>query len=171
MDQIYIGGVSCYLFSVHSKLRVQLRNIIQTFSFELFIMICIIIMMIILALDEPSLNSSSNKKDILNIMDTILSIIFIIEAIIKIIVMGFVIHPNSYLRNKWNQLDFFVVLVSIIDFIPYFHGDITIALKATRAFRPLRIINKLKSLKLVVTAMVNSLPGILHVTMVSSCFY
>jgi hypothetical protein len=48
----------------------------------------------------------------------VLSIIFALECILKIVGMGFVIHENSYLRDSWNRLDFFVVAVSILDFVP-----------------------------------------------------
>ena len=36
--------------------------------------------------------------------------IFTLEAVIKIIAYGFVIHQNSYLRNHWNRLDFVIVV-------------------------------------------------------------
>lgn len=37
--------------------------------------------------------------------------IFCIEALLKIMAFGFVLHPGSYLRNGWNILDFVVVVV------------------------------------------------------------
>jgi voltage-dependent calcium channel L type alpha-1D len=37
------------------------------------------------------------------------SLIFIIEATLKIIGMGFVVHKNAYLKDVWNILDFVVV--------------------------------------------------------------
>ena len=38
-------------------------------------------------------------------------IIFAGEALLKIIAMGFVLHPGAYLRNGWNILDFSIVLI------------------------------------------------------------
>lgn len=35
--------------------------------------------------------------------------IFTIEAALKIIALGLVLHADSYLRNIWNMMDFFVV--------------------------------------------------------------
>jgi len=37
--------------------------------------------------------------------------IFTIEAVLKIIAYGFVMHPGAYLRNGWNILDFVIVAV------------------------------------------------------------
>lgn len=36
--------------------------------------------------------------------------IFCVEASLKIIALGFVLHKHSYLRNIWNIMDFFVVV-------------------------------------------------------------
>lgn len=36
--------------------------------------------------------------------------IFCVEASLKIIALGFVMHKHSYLRNIWNIMDFFVVV-------------------------------------------------------------
>jgi hypothetical protein len=46
------------------------------------------------------------------------TVIFLLECICRIIARGFVIHKTSYLRDYWNWLDFFVVLVSFADLIP-----------------------------------------------------
>jgi Ion transport protein len=36
--------------------------------------------------------------------------IFCVEASLKILALGFVLHPRSYLRNIWNMMDFVVVV-------------------------------------------------------------
>jgi hypothetical protein len=36
--------------------------------------------------------------------------IFTVEAALKILALGFVLHPGSYLRNMWNIMDFVVVV-------------------------------------------------------------
>ena len=42
------------------------------------------------------------------------TVIFCLEMILRVIDLGFVIHPGSYLRDPWNVLDAVVVLVSIL---------------------------------------------------------
>ena len=37
-------------------------------------------------------------------------VIFTVEMCTKIVAMGFVMHPDSYLRNAWNIMDFIVVV-------------------------------------------------------------
>ena len=36
--------------------------------------------------------------------------IFCIEALFKVVALGFVLHKGSYLRNIWNIMDFVVVV-------------------------------------------------------------
>ena len=43
------------------------------------------------------------------------TIFFSIEAVIKSIAFGFVLDKNSYLRENWSQLDFFIVVTSCVD--------------------------------------------------------
>ena len=58
--------------------------------------------------DRDSLTSYNNVLDILN---EIFTIIFLAESIIKILAMGFIMHENSYMRDGWNILDFFIVIL------------------------------------------------------------
>lgn len=37
--------------------------------------------------------------------------IYTFEVLVKVLAKGFILHPFSYLRNSWNWLDFFVVIV------------------------------------------------------------
>ena len=36
--------------------------------------------------------------------------IFCVEALLKIVALGFVLHKGAYLRNVWNIMDFIVVV-------------------------------------------------------------
>ena len=40
--------------------------------------------------------------------------IFCLEALLKVIALGFVLHSDSYLRNGWNVLDFIVVVTGYV---------------------------------------------------------
>lgn len=60
----------------------------------------------------------SDRNFILFKIDMAFSVIFIAECTCKIIALGFVFHKNSYLRDGWNVLDFIVVIISILNFLP-----------------------------------------------------
>lgn len=40
--------------------------------------------------------------------------IFCFEATCKIIALGLILHENSYLRNVWNIMDFFVISTAYV---------------------------------------------------------
>lgn len=82
-----------------------------------------------------SLNNQLEKVDL------VFTAIFIFECVVKILGMGFVVHKNSYLRDGWNWLDFFVVLVSLVNFVPNIDSGGLKALRTFRILRPLRTIN------------------------------
>ena len=75
-----------------------------------------------------------------------ISIIFIIEFLLKIIVMGFVVGPKTYLHDAWNILDFVIVFFSVVNWIMDAAGlqDISFVkgFRALRALRPLRMVSK-----------------------------
>ena len=80
--------------------------------------------------------------------------IFTVEMCTKIIAMGFVLHPDSYLRNAWNIMDFIVV---VSGFLPMLmpkseeetHGkqsglDLS-TLRTFRVLRPLKLVSGVPS--------------------------
>jgi hypothetical protein len=44
--------------------------------------------------------------------------LFLVEAVLKTIAMGFIINKNAYLRNGWNWIDFIVVIIGVFDLLP-----------------------------------------------------
>jgi len=98
------------------------------------------------------------RNKILGILDLVFTGIYTIEALLKIISYGFVVHPKSYLRAHWNALDFFSLAFSFINLIPGVPN-----FKAIRIFRvikPLRSINSLPTMKKLFNTLLMSIPHI-----------
>ena len=45
-------------------------------------------------------------------------------------------------RDSWNRFDFFIVIVGMIDLMPFIEGGILTLLRIFRVLRPLRAVNK-----------------------------
>jgi voltage-gated sodium channel len=86
-------------------------------------------------------------------LDWLITIIFTIEAIIKIGAEGR--SPHHYFRNGWNVFDFIVVIVCYIPGIAFL-----------RVFRVLRLMSVIQKLKLWVEALLRSLPTIAYVFLI-----
>jgi hypothetical protein len=75
---------------------------------------------------------------------------------------------GSYLRNGWNQLDFFIVMTSMVDMILGSMVDIAALriLRMLRMLRPLRVISHNVAMKLIVSALFESVGSIFNVVIV-----
>jgi hypothetical protein len=51
----------------------------------------------------------TTRNQAINILGDIFTIIFFIEASMKIAGMGFIFHRYSYMRDPWNALDLLIV--------------------------------------------------------------
>jgi hypothetical protein len=60
--------------------------------------------------DYSDRESRTPYNNVLEILNQTFTFIFLVEAILKILGMGFVIHENSYMRDGWNVLDLFIVI-------------------------------------------------------------
>ena len=75
--------------------------------------------------------------------DVAFATIFTVEAIIKIIADGFLFTPNAYIRNVWNDIDFFVLITLWINVAADLtdRGGLSRAFRAFKALRALRLVN------------------------------
>ena len=74
----------------------------------------IVISSICLALDVPRLAPSSELHNLLEHLNLVFALIFVGEALLKIVAQGFASTPNAYLKDGWNVLDFSIVIISLL---------------------------------------------------------
>jgi len=150
-------GISLGLFSINHPVRHLCIQIIGSNIFGGFILGTILINCVFLALDDG--NSQSNIGKISGIADLVFTAIFTVEAMIRIIAQGFYwCGENSYLRDSYNCLDFIVVLLSYISFAG--SGANLSFFRALRILKPLRAIKAIKGLRILTTALFESLEGL-----------
>ena len=180
---------SLYIFGPHNPLRLAITKVIYHKYFEYFIIGVILISSIILAVDGPAYSKDApvydkdlpklqdKLKTVMDIMDTVFLFFFVFEAMLKVIVRGFIAHEGAYLRSAWNVLDFIIVIVGLIAFgIEYSDGSsrdlmAVRALRTFRALRPLRMASRAQGMKVVVNALFSAVPGITNVAFVCLLFY
>jgi hypothetical protein len=97
-------------------------------------------------------------------MNYIFTGVFTVEAIIKIIGLGF----KLYFKDKWNLFDFVIVVGSYIGLIIEFSTSISVGLQTTilRAFRisrMLRLVKRAKSLKIIFETFIITIPALANV--------
>ncbi len=114
-DIIPIIGKSLLLFSRNNKFRKIIWLIVtRSKIYEYFNMLCILLSLIVLIIDNSFLSDKSTMK-ILFYMDCFTNFTFLIEFLFKIISFGLLFNGvYSYLRNFLNVLDLGSLVVSII---------------------------------------------------------
>jgi hypothetical protein len=71
----------------------------------------------------------------------------------KVVANGFMFTPRAYLKDPWNKIDFAVILASVVN---YLGGDAG-AIRLLRCLRPLRIINRNEGMRVIISAVVDSM--------------
>jgi hypothetical protein len=111
-SNIKLSGTSCCVLGPDNWLRQKLAQLTTHKQFENFILLLIFFSSSILALEMPSLDHDGLFFNTLEYIDMAFVVLFALEALVKILVRGFVANgPGSYLHNPWNMLDFFIVVL------------------------------------------------------------
>mmetsp|Transcript_40272 Transcript_40272/g.61453 ORF Transcript_40272/g.61453 Transcript_40272/m.61453 type:complete len:166 (-) Transcript_40272:4215-4712(-) len=147
----------------------------------MFIFGIVILSAILMVFEDPLGDPNNSIFAWINAANQIITLIFISELIMKILVYGLLWNgDNSYLRNGWNILDCIIVQTSIASFVveSLTEGDEQSGvaqnlelLKMLRVLRSLRMISRNEGLKLSVLSLIYSMPGIMNVSLVTGLFY
>ncbi|MEQ2284537.1 Voltage-dependent T-type calcium channel subunit alpha-1H [Ameca splendens] len=90
------------------------------------------------------------------------------EMVVKMVALG-VIGQKGYLGDTWNRLDFFIVLVGMLEYSLDGHNVSLSAIRTVRVLRPLRAINRVPSMRILVTLLLDTLPMLGNV--LALCFF
>ena len=131
--------------------------------FENTIILAIAMNSIVLAIyNYNDRDNETEYNQFLELLGSIFTTMFAIECVIKIIAHGFVVHKNAYLRDKWNWIDFLVVIVGVIELTPLVQSSWIKALRVLRVLRPLKSINALPSMRKQISSLLGSLPSLMN---------
>lgn len=143
---------SLFLFSNRSRFRYYCKKLVGSYNtdqaekrnfFNWFIMACVLVSTLMVILDEPSTRltrKDTRQQEVYNTIETTLSIVFIVEVLIRIVADGLLLTPNAYLRNSWNQLD---ICVIVLNMVTIFMGS-DAAPRGLNTFRSLRILRLIR---------------------------
>uniref|UniRef100_H2YSX6 Voltage-dependent L-type calcium channel subunit alpha n=1 Tax=Ciona savignyi TaxID=51511 RepID=H2YSX6_CIOSA len=135
--------------------------------FDVLILLTIFANCCALAIYVPFPGEDSNEtNEKLEKVEYVFLGIFTVESFMKIIAFGLAFHPNAYLRNGWNILDFIIVIVGIVfEMADVGSTDKVRALRAFRVLRPLRLVSGVPSLQVVLNAIIRAMLPLLHIAL------
>ncbi|KAJ8001332.1 hypothetical protein DPEC_G00168440 [Dallia pectoralis] len=88
--------------------------------------------------------------------------------VVKMVALG-VLGQKGYLGDTWNRLDFFIVIVGMLEYSLDGHNVSLSAIRTVRVLRPLRAINRVPSMRILVTLLLDTLPMLGNV--LALCFF
>ena len=131
------------------SLRQRLNDWVQSKRVQWFITVVICLNALTLGLETSSI-VMRHIGGVVEVADTIILTIFVIELSVKIFAQG-----TRFVRDGWNIFDFLVVAIS---FVPS-AGPLS-ALRALRVLRVLRLVSIVPAMRKVVQALLASIPGV-----------
>ncbi|XP_043065453.1 voltage-dependent calcium channel type A subunit alpha-1 isoform X13 [Drosophila ficusphila] len=167
---------SMFILSPTNPIRRGAHWVVNLPYFDFFIMVVISMSSIALAAEDP-VRENSRRNKILNYFDYAFTGVFTIEMLLKIVDLGVILHPGSYLREFWNIMDAVVVICAAVSFGFDMSGSSagqnlsTIkSLRVLRVLRPLKTIKRVPKLKAVFDCVVNSLKNVVNILIVYILF-
>ena len=169
-DYLTFNNIPCeysyFIFSKTSKIRILCYRIVKSSKFDAAIISIIVISSIKLIVETYTFNEPL-LEEVFTDIDIILSLFFLSEFILKSISSGFLFDKGTYLKDTWNILDFFIIIISLVDLLI---SSISLRyikiLRLLRALRALRFVSHNVSMKIVVVALLQSIVAILNVVLV-----
>ncbi|CAJ1052610.1 voltage-dependent T-type calcium channel subunit alpha-1H-like [Xyrichtys novacula] len=105
---------------------------------------------------------------VLQALDDGIFVFFAGEMVVKMVALG-VIGQTGYLGDTWNRLDFFIVIIGMLEYSLDGHNVSLSAIRTVRVLRPLRAINRVPSMRILVTLLLDTLPMLGNV--LALCFF
>ncbi len=136
----------------------NLKKIVTHTQFERFIIFVIIAAGILVGVQTyPDI--SAKHHNLITILETLIILIFVIEAILKI--ASEMPRPLQYFKNSWNVFDFIIVVGVLLPI----GGSFLPVLRLLRVFRVFRLVTTMPKMRLIVGALLKSIPSMMHIFM------
>lgn len=119
--------------------------------------------------DRFACGSETTTYVVTNVAEQFFTWLFFLEAFVKIVTWGFFYEENSYLRDPWNWLDFVVVVVSLLGYLPSISNFSVF--RTFRVLRPLRALTRMPGMRIIISAIFNSVYGLSFVMLLALFFF
>eukprot|EP01051_Picozoa_sp_SAG22_P013108 SAG22_NODE_1433_length_4435_cov_6.497463_1_plen_1296_part_00 len=152
----YNDDKALFIFGPEHPVRSLCKSIAENPIFDMVVLFAIMIGTGILAFEGPPGYQTQTEEDLVDVFALIgylFYVIFLIEYTTKVLAYGFMFTPTAYIKDPWNKLDFVVITGSTLNILGFNTGVIALA----RCLRPLRIINRNEGMRVIITAVTQSL--------------
>ena len=162
-----LQDTSCGCVPPHHGLRERCFDVVTHWSFDHLMFALIFGSCVAMAMERPDMEPEL-QRDLL-IVDYVLTVCFAAESGLKVFVFGF----RRYIRERTNQLDFFIVVTTLLELMLTSVGGLKAvrSLRILRAIRPLRALTKSSGMRLVLKSVALSIGAMVNVSVVMLMFF
>uniref|UniRef100_A0AAX7VHX6 Voltage-dependent T-type calcium channel subunit alpha n=1 Tax=Astatotilapia calliptera TaxID=8154 RepID=A0AAX7VHX6_ASTCA len=147
-----------------------IRMVSSPYPFTYLLMMVILLNCVTLGMYQPceNIDCSSDRCQILQAFDAFIYIFFAMEMVVKMIALG-IFGRRCYLGDTWNRLDFFIVMAGMVEYSLDLQNVNFTAIRTVRVLRPLKAINRVPSMRILVNLLLDTLPMLGNVLLL--CFF
>lgn len=173
------------MLRVMTFIQMTCLAIISSKIFEKATITVILANSIVMVLDDSGVNDNPNPM--FAVLENVFLILYSVEMALKIVGMGFFFPRDSYLKDSWNILDFFIVVTSYITLLQNAGDEGVVSneigeaqsdakfsasgLRVFRVLRPLKTISSIKGLRVLIQALFSALPLLRDTLMILLFFF
>ena len=137
--------------------------------FDRAVMAVIALNCVFLAMDSKAPGfAETTRGKVVEQSEPVFLALFCAEMAVKIIATGFWGHPNAYLADGWNRMDFFVVILGVLAALDL--GNFS-AIRVVRVLRPLRTLQGFEGMRRLVVTLLRSMPLLFDVAVLVSFLF
>nr|XP_031527702.1 LOW QUALITY PROTEIN: voltage-dependent T-type calcium channel subunit alpha-1I [Vicugna pacos] len=138
--------------------------------FECVSMLVILLNCVTLGMYQPcdDMDCLSDRCKILQVFDDFIFVFFAMEMVLKMVALG-IFGKKCYLGDTWNRLDFFIVMAGMVEYSLDLQNINLSAIRTVRVLRPLKAINRVPSMRILVNLLLDTLPMLGNVLLL--CFF
>ncbi|KAK3235490.1 hypothetical protein CYMTET_54312 [Cymbomonas tetramitiformis] len=145
-----------------------LTSVVEDKRFEHAVHLVIFANCIVQALYDPLQAADSDWNVVLGKFELSFLAFFTMECILKVCAFGFWGGAGTYLSNPWNKLDFVVIVTGWMAELPWLQTSSVSGIRALRAMRPLKTMEAIGGIRILVLALVASIPLLTDVLLLCS---
>lgn len=177
-DELEYGRSWCCRLRASNPVRLVCIRVVESTWFDRGILVVILASCVALALEQPHYyllsEAELEMQEWVAWSSFVFFALFLVEFLLRVTAQGFWWAPAPYLADPFNRLDFFVLVVSGLDLTARVLSlgvgtatSISRALRVGRVLRPLRLVNKNAGMRVIVNALLQSVPAAFNVFLLS----
>jgi len=145
-----------YVLTLENPLRLGAISAIEWRYWSSGVLALILVNSLMLTMQDPFDDPPSSTLGLfLFYTSNVLSIVFLLEALVRMVAVGLWGHESAFLMDSWNIMDLFIVAAGLLELAGSSSFKFSM-LRTLRVLRPLRSVTRIPSLRLVITTIIQA---------------